>query len=29
MEMDVAMFPDASTETEDGMIGQVISAETV
>lgn len=29
MEMDVAMFPDAPTETEDGMIGQVISAETV
>jgi len=29
MEMEIAMFPDAPTETEDGMIGQVISAETV
>jgi len=29
MEMDIAMFPDAPTETEDGMIGQVISAEKV
>lgn len=26
MDMEIAMFPDAPTEHEDGMIGQVVSA---
>lgn len=29
MEIEIAMFPDAPTETKDRMIGQVISVETV